>query len=57
MNCKNLETVNEIATATLAIVSRFLERTALFHHKFVTRGVEGSQVGVGGCAGMCTPVH
>lgn len=57
MNCKNLETVNEVATATLAIVSRLLERAALLHHEFVTRGIEGGQVGIGGRAGMCTPVY
>lgn len=49
--------MNEITAAALAVGPRFLKGTALFHYKFVTRGIEGSQVGIRGCAGMRAPVH
>jgi len=54
---KNLEAVNEITATSLAVGPRFLEGTALFHHEFVTRGIEGTQIGIRGGAGMRASVH
>lgn len=53
----HLETVNEIAPASLTVRSRLLEGAALFHYKFVACRIESGQVGVGGRAGMRTPIY